>query len=248
MDYSTLFSCKGKKALVVGGSGLLGREVVAGLAAAGAEVICADVDPVLHPGAAVAIELDIAAPDSVCAVFDRLGEIDIVVNCAYPRTSDWGADITDVPFDSFAENLRLHLGGYFLVSREAAERMVRSGGGSVVNLASIYGMVGPTWDIYGSTGMTMPVAYSAIKGGVINLTRYLATRYGAQGVRVNTVSPGGIEDGQNSAFVAAYAERTPLQRMAQPHEVVGPVVFLASEASAYVTGHNLVVDGGWTAW
>ena len=248
MDYSELFSCAGKRALVVGSSGLLGREVVAGLAAAGADVIGADVAPVLVPGAVRAVELDIASEASVAAVFDDVGAVDIVVNCAYPRTADWGADIADVPFDSFAENLRLHLGGYFLVAREAAMRMAASGGGSIVNFASIYGLVGPTWEVYEDTNMTMPVAYSAIKGGVINLTRYLATRYGPSGVRVNTVSPGGIEDGQDAAFIAAYARRAPMQRMALPHEVVGSVVFLASDASTYVTGHNLVVDGGWTAW
>lgn len=247
MDFSALFSCEGKHALVVGAGGLLGREVTEGLLAAGAVVTRADIAQASSAEHRT-VSLDIASPESVTAVFDQLGKIDIVVNCAYPRTADWGSDIADVPFESFVDNLGLHLGGYFLVAREAAQRMSESGGGSIVNFASIYGMVGPTWEIYADTGMTMPVAYSAIKGGVINLTRFLATRYAPQGVRVNVVSPGGIEDGQSEAFVESYATRTPLGRMAQPNEVVGPVVFLASDASSYVTGHNLVVDGGWTAW
>lgn len=248
MSCPDLFSCSGKTALVTGGAGLLGRQVVAGLAEAGATVLSADIEPVAVEGAAESIELDVASPEAVRAAFDRAGRVDVLVNCAYPRTADWGADIADVGPDSFAENLRTHLGGYFLVSREAAERMAASGGGSIVNFASIYGMVGPTWAVYEGTEMTMPVAYSAIKGGVITMTRHLATRYGCAGVRANTVSPGGVEDGQPASFVRAYSERTPLGRMARPDEVVGAVVYLASDASSYVTGTNLVVDGGWTAW
>ena len=248
MDYTKLFSCEGTTALVTGGSGLLGVEVVAGLAAAGARVFAADILPAEVAGAVGSVSLDVTSATSIAAAFDEVGRVDTVVNCAYPRTADWGTDIADVPLASFDENLRMHLGGYFAVSREAAERMAAAGGGSIINFASIYGMVGPTWEIYEGTPMTMPVAYSAIKGGIINLTRFLATRYGASGVRVNTISPGGIFDGQPESFVAAYGERTPLGRMARRDEIVGPVVFLASPAASYVTGHNLVVDGGWTAW
>lgn len=248
MSAESLFSCAGKTALVTGGAGLLGREVVAGLADAGARVFSADVADTPVPGAAGTVVLDIASPESVASAFEQAGRVDVVVNCAYPRTADWGADLDDVEFDSFAENLRMHLGGYFLVCREAATRMAAAGGGSIVNFASIYGIVGPTWEVYEGTEMTMPVAYSAIKGGVINLTRFLATRYGPDGVRVNAISPGGIEGGQPESFRAAYAKRTPLGRLGTSAEVIGATVFLASDASSYVTGHDLVVDGGWTAW
>lgn len=252
-DVRNPFSCKGKSAIVTGGCGLLGRGIVRGLASVGARVWSADISCEKVEGAIDSLPLDVASPDSVRQLLDRVeadaGRVDILVNCAYPRTEDWALDLPDIQFASFNENLSAHLGGYFLTTREAAQRMSQDGsGGSIVNLASIYGMVGPTWEIYEGTGMTMPAAYAAIKGGIISLTRLIATRYGPDGVRANTVSPGGVYDGQTESFVAAYARRTPLGRMARADEVIGPVVFLASDAASYVTGANIVVDGGWTAW
>lgn len=253
MDYSGLFSCEGKTVVVTGGGGLLGREIAAGLAAFGAAVVVADVaEPATIPEGARYLPLDIADEQSVLACLEAAagtaGRVDALVNCAYPRTSDWGASIEDVTFESWKRNVDDHLGGYFLVSRAAAAAMAATGGGSIVNTASIYGIVGPTWAIYEGTEMTMPVAYAAIKGGLITLTKYLATRYGREGVRANTLSPGGIFAGQDPSFVERYGERTPLGRMARPDELVGAAVFLVSDASSYVTGHDLVVDGGWTAW
>jgi NAD(P)-dependent dehydrogenase (short-subunit alcohol dehydrogenase family) len=126
--------------------------------------------------------------------------------------------------------------------------MAKQRGGAIINLASIYGNVAPDFSIYEGTEMTMPVAYSAIKGGIIALTRYIATYYAHYNVRANTVSPGGIFDHQKPSFVERYSKKTPLGRMARPEEIVGAVVYLASDASSYVTGHDLIVDGGWTAW
>ncbi|MFA5844074.1 MAG: SDR family oxidoreductase [Coriobacteriia bacterium] len=253
MDYTGLFSCEGKTVVVTGGGGLLGAEIAAGLAAFGAAVVVADVaEPEALPQGVRYLPLDIADEQSVLACLDEAaggaGRVDALVNCAYPRTSDWGASIEDVTFESWKRNVDDHLGGYFLASRAAAAAMAAAGGGSIVNTASIYGIVGPTWAVYEGTQMTMPVAYAAIKGGLITLTKYLATRYGREGVRANTLSPGGIFAGQDPAFVERYGERTPLGRMARPDELVGAAVFLVSDASSYVTGHDLVVDGGWTAW
>jgi len=247
--YQDLFSCEGKTALVTGGAGLLGREVVAALKAAGADVWAADV--AAQPGDDRSIELDITSEASVAAALDAVerasGKLDILVNCAYPRTSDWGARLDSESLDSWRENVDMHLGGYFATSREAARRMAESGGGAVINFASIYGVVGPSYEVYDGTQMTMPSAYAAIKGGVIGITRLLATYYGPKGVRCNCVSPGGVEDKQSSEFIDRYEKLTPLGRMAKPADIVGAVVFLASEAGAYVTGQNLIVDGGWSA-
>jgi NAD(P)-dependent dehydrogenase (short-subunit alcohol dehydrogenase family) len=248
-EYRSLFSCDGKVVVVTGGSGALGAQFSAGLAAHGARVFVADVEP---PEAADVdhVRMDITDGASIGAALDdvveRAGGLHGLVNCAYPRTEDWGARLEDVPMKSWRTNVDWHLGGYFECCREAASRMSPEGG-SIVNLSSIYGIVGPTWSIYEGTEMTMPVAYSAIKAGILGLTRYLATAYGPSGIRVNAVSPGGIQAGQPASFVQRYSADTPLGRMARADEVVGAIVYLVSDASSYVTGHNLVVDGGWTA-
>jgi NAD(P)-dependent dehydrogenase (short-subunit alcohol dehydrogenase family) len=142
----------------------------------------------------------------------------------------------------------MHLNGYFLCCQQIAEQMKKQKKGSIINLGSIYGVVGPDFSIYAGSNTTMPAAYAAIKGGIINFTRYLATYYAKDGIRVNAVCPGGIYDNQPAVFVKKYAEKTPMGRMGYPEEIAGPVIFLASESSSYITGHILMVDGGWTVW
>lgn len=254
--YLNLFSCKDKVALVTGGLGLIGREIVQGLNDFGAAVCVADINEHQMKGlktlAAVNFQsLDITSDDSIRqtldAVIKQFNKIDILVNCAYPRTGDWGARCEDVSFDSWKMNVNSHLGGYFLCCQKVAEQMKIQGGGSIINFASIYGIVAPDFSIYEGTPMTMPVAYSAIKGGIIALSKYLATYYAKDNIRVNCVSPGGIFDKQPDTFAEKYLAKTPLGRMGTPNDLVGAVLYLASDASSYVTGHNLIVDGGWTA-
>ncbi len=257
MNYKNLFSCGGKIAVVTGGAGLIGKEIVKGLAASGATVYVADNDTVkmkkLFSSRSIKfVYLDITSEDSISEAFATVKKqskrIDILVNSAYPRTKDWGKKFEDVPFESWNANLDSQLGGYFLCCREAARYMKRQGGGSIINIGSTYGVVAPNFSIYEGTQMTMPAAYSAIKGGLITFTKYLATYYGKDKVRANVVSPGGIFDHQPKSFVEKYSRKTPLGRMGKPSDVVGAVVFLASDAASYVTGDNLMVDGGWTAW
>lgn len=247
--YSDLFSCSGRVAVVTGAGGLLGREICAALRDAGATVWGADIAGVTDD--THGLEFDITSEASIEAAFGRVlaesGSFDILVNCAYPRTSDWGTPLESEKLSSWLENVDSHLGGYFAASRAAANLMAQDGGGSIINFASIYGVVGPSYEVYEGTDITMPSAYAAIKGGVISITRLLATRYGPAGVRCNCVSPGGVEDAQPTSFQEKYRSLTPLGRMAQSRDIVGPVVFLASDAGAYVTGHNLIVDGGWSA-
>ncbi|MBI5204846.1 MAG: SDR family oxidoreductase [Nitrospirae bacterium] len=257
MSYKGLFSCEDKVALVTGGAGLLGREVAKALYDFGARVYIGDVDErkakeISGDTGIGYVHFDITSEDSIGKAMETVirdnGGLDIMVNSAYPRTKDWGNKIEKVSLESWRNNVDSHMGGYFFCCRKAAEQMKQQGGGTIINLASIYGVVAPDFSIYEGTEMTMPVAYSAIKGGIIALTRYIATYYAKYNVRANTVSPGGIFDNQEETFVRRYSDKTPLGRMGSPSEVTGAVVFLASEASSYVTGQNLIVDGGWTAW
>jgi len=254
--YRNLFSCKDKFALVTGGLGLIGKNIVRGLNDFGSSVCVADINEQQMKGlenlAAVNFQpLDITSEDSIRqtleAVINQFEKIDILVNCAYPRTGDWGARCEDVNFDSWKINVDSHLGGYFLCCQKVAEQMKLQGGGSIINFASIYGVVAPDFSIYEGSTMTMPVAYSAIKGGIIAFSKYMASYYAKDNIRVNCVSPGGIFDKQPDRFVERYVAKTPLGRMGTPEDMVGAVLYLASDASLYVTGHNLIVDGGWTA-
>ncbi|MFH2047116.1 MAG: oxidoreductase [Pseudomonadota bacterium] len=256
MIYNKLFSCQNRTAVVTGGCGLIGREIVQGLSQYGANVYIADQNETeakkLIKQNIKYINLDITSENSVRDVLKQVvlesGKIDTLINCAYPRTKDWGAKFEDVKFDSWKLNVDNHLGGYFLMCQETAMIMKEQGGGSIINLASIYGVVAPDFSIYEGSEMTMPVAYASIKAGIIAITKYIATYFGADNIRANTISPGGIYDNQTISFVDNYSKKTPMGRMGKPSEIVGTVIYLASDASSFVTGQNILVDGGWTAW
>lgn len=251
------FDLSGKVVIVAGGAGRLGRPACEALVEHGGTVVVADADG--DRGKALADDLgkhaafigvDITDESSVRhlvkTVTDKHGRIDVLVNVAYPRTENYGRRYEDVAIEDWRENVDRHLTGYYLTAREVSPVMREQSGGSIINFGSIYGVQAPDFQIYEGTDMTSPVEYAAVKGGILNLTRYLASYLGEYRIRVNAISPGGVFANQDPGFVAEYERRTPLGRMARPEDVKGPVVFLASEASAYVTGHNLLVDGGWT--
>lgn len=252
------FLLQGRVCIVTGGAGLYGRHITQALAVRGATVVVAarDIDACERVADALggqggevwAHGLDLGDEASIRrlrdAVVERHGQVDVLVNNAVHRA---GGDFFETTGASWDETSRVNATGLFLMTRYCAEEMCRRGSGSIVNIASIYGVVGPDFSVYGDTAMTTPPAYAYDKGGMIALTRYLATYLGPKGVRVNAVTLGGLYADQDDRFVRAYEQRTPLRRMAGPDDVKGPVVFLASDASAYVTGANLVVDGGWTA-
>ncbi|MBC7447994.1 MAG: SDR family oxidoreductase [Hymenobacteraceae bacterium] len=242
-------SLQGKIIVVTGGSGLLGQLYCQAIMAAGGTAINADLRCANNLDAHE-YGLDITSIDSVracvAAVIERFGQLDGWVNNAYPRTKDWGARFEDIPLESWRQNVDMHLNGYFACCQVALEAMRAQGHGVLINLASIYGIVGPDFSIYEGTPMTMPAGYAAIKGALVNLTRYLAAYYGPHGVRVNTVSPGGIFDNQPASFVEKYEAKVPLRRLGQPADIAPSIVFLLSDAARYITGHNLVIDGGWS--
>jgi NAD(P)-dependent dehydrogenase (short-subunit alcohol dehydrogenase family) len=184
-------------------------------------------------------------------VLDCFGRLDILVNCAaLVGTSElkgWAVPFVEQNADTWRLALEVNLIAPFVLAQACAEALAASGHGSVINIGSIYGMMGPDMCLYENTAMGSPAAYAASKGGLLQLTRWLATVLAPE-VRVNTITSGGVWRDQPEAFQARYVERTPLGRMAIEEDLKGAVAYLASDLSAYVTGHNLVVDGGWTVW
>lgn len=261
IDYTKRFLIFDKVAFVTGGLGLIGREVSKALASAGGRTVILDIDEkraeseineILGAGYDAHFEyFDITDLEHIDAHITQLkekyGAIDIWVNSAYPRTADWGSDVEGLTLDSWRKNVDMHLNGYAWVSRGVALLMKEQGGGSIINMGSIYGVVGNDFTVYEGTDMTAAMAYAAVKGGIVNLTRYLASYFGKYNVRVNTICPGGIFDHQDPVFVKNYESRTPLKRMGEPEEIASAVLFLAAEAASYITGATLMVDGGWTA-
>jgi NAD(P)-dependent dehydrogenase (short-subunit alcohol dehydrogenase family) len=236
--------------IVTGGSGLIGKAIVTDLKKKGSCVINAEIG-IKDDWKEIELNCDITNETSVKEllkkIIDRFGRIDGLVNNAYPRTKDWGKKFEDVTLESWKRNVDIQLNSCFFICQQVLEIMKQQKGGSIVNIASIYGVVGNDFTVYEDTGMTSPAPYSAIKGGVINFTRYLASYFGSYNVRVNCVSPGGVFNNQNPTFVAQFERKVPLKRMAKPEDIAPAVSFLLSDEASYITGHNLLVDGGWTA-
>jgi NAD(P)-dependent dehydrogenase (short-subunit alcohol dehydrogenase family) len=261
-----LMDLRGRVAVVTGATGHIGRAICDALAELGAGVVVLDLKPEvcrnvatsLHHGYGVesiplAIDLsdDQCPPQIALQVLDHFGQLDILINCAaFVGTSDlsgWNTDFENQGVEAWRQAVELNLTVPFRLTQACAAALKRSGHGSVVNVASIYGIVGPDLSLYAGTPMNNPAAYAASKGGLMQLTRWLSTVM-APDVRVNTLTPGGIARNQPEVFQQRYVARTPLGRMGTEEEMKGAVAYLASDLSAYVTGHNLIVDGGWTAW
>jgi NAD(P)-dependent dehydrogenase (short-subunit alcohol dehydrogenase family) len=252
-----------KQIIVVGGAGLLGQAFGKAIAAQGGTLVVADIDAgrtaeavaaigAAVPGAQVHGEtVDITSKASLQELIGRCsaraGRIDAVVNNAYPRNKQYGRKLEDVEYADFCENVNLHLGGYFLSTQQFAEHFRAIGGGSVINVSSIYGLVAPRFEVYAGTPMTMPVEYAAIKAALQHLSVYFMRYYKGHPIRFNCLLPGGIIDRQPEAFLQAYRQFSQTKGMLAPEDLCGALVFLLSDLSQYVNGQNLVVDDGWSA-
>lgn len=243
---------KDKIIIVTGGSGLIGKEIIANIKMKGGFPINADINikTNLDEGS---VYVDITKKESideaVSLMYHKYGKIDGLVNNAYPRTKDWGNKFEDINLNSWCMNVDYQMNSVFKFSQATLKIMANQKFGSIVNMASIYGVVGNDFSLYEEFGGTSPAAYSAIKGGIINFSRYLASYFGPQNVRINCVSPGGIldEKNQHPSFIKRYNAKVPMRRMGNPDDIAPAVSFLLSDEAKYISGQNLIVDGGWTA-
>lgn len=270
-----LFDLTGKAAIVTGGAGLLGKEFCLTLAEAGAGVVVADLQAEAAQAVAeelkneglkvVFAETDVTRPESTQAMVNTAlkvyGRLDILVNSAaldpkfdpqaMAKRGTISGAFEDYPLEQWQQALDVNLTGLFLCCQAAVKPMLEQGNGSIINICSTYGLVGPDQRLYQREGRQTafkPVYYSVTKAGVVGLTSYLATYYAGKNIRVNALTPGGVFNGHDETFLKAYSARAVMGRMARKDEMNGAILFLASEASSYMTGANLVVDGGWTAW
>lgn len=259
MSILSRFSLKGRTALVTGGAGpQIGKSISEALAEAGARVITASRSPERNEAfarelrdrgfEAYGMQLDISDLDSINRLHDEVirqfGGLDILVNSA--RTGTGGSFETQTPED-WLESARGDMAGLFAICKLFVRDMVRQGKGSIINISSIYGVIASDPTLYEGTSILHPPHYNFIKAGMINFTRHIANFYGKHGVRANCISPGGYFYDQEERFKQNYCQRVPLGRMLNSEDVKGAVVFLASDASEYVTGINILVDGGWTS-
>ena len=269
-DYLGRFRLDGKTAFVVGGLGLIGKEVSASIASVGGTSVILDVNESKGQAFSAALQKEGFEADyknfdcsnmanldtNFSMVIDEFGCPDVFINCSYPRTDDWGkSSFRNITLESFQKNVDIHMNSYAWLARLTAEAMVKNGNsGSIVQFGSTYGLVGQDLTVYEGTDMQENITYAAIKGGITNLTRLMASYYGKYNIRVNTLCPGGISghvagksDEQNPVFVKNFCKKTPLKRMGNPDEIASVASFLASDAASYITGATLMVDGGWTA-
>lgn len=264
-----LYSIQDKVVLITGGTGLLGRTYCQAMIEAGAKVVVADL-PERHPqkyagelmdrfgGEALGVVCDVTQEEQVRSLIQsalaQFGQVDVAINNAagtgefFAGHGDIFAPFEEYPLAAWDIVLKVNLTGVFLVARESGKVMKATGGGSIINVSSIYGVVGPDHSIYEGMPFRSFPGYSAAKAGVLGLTRWLASYWAKDHIRVNAVTPGGVYNNHDQAFVSRYSARTPMGRMADKNELVGIMVFLASDASSYCTGQNFIVDGGLTAW
>jgi NAD(P)-dependent dehydrogenase (short-subunit alcohol dehydrogenase family) len=265
MKIQKIFDLTDKVVIITGSSGMLGTQYAYGLSECGANVILADIDiskskitekqiKKKNSTDPMSIKLDLTNKESILSmtstVIKKYSKIDVLINnAAYQGNSKIrSSGFENLELETWNQAIDVNLTGVFLCCQSIGKQMIKQKSGNIINIASTYGLVGPDQRIYGKSGQNSAIFYAATKSAILNLTRYLATYWEGKGIRVNTFSPGGVENNQDPNFIKRYSKKTPLGRMAKKDEYVGSIIFLASDASSYMTGSNLIVDGGWTAW
>jgi NAD(P)-dependent dehydrogenase (short-subunit alcohol dehydrogenase family) len=266
--YLSLFSLKNKNILLTGATGFLGRRFALGLAQHGARVLIVDRDATecdklvkeltAQDLLAKSYPVDLSDPKvlrewAVKIVAEH--RVDVLINNASVKPENFFQSFSDYSLETFREVMTVNFEAPLILSQVIGHAMASQGQGNIINLGSIYGYTAPdqriyegSWDQALGSAINTPVSYAVSKAAVHQLTKYLCTLWGSRGVRVNTLSPGGVEAQQNQEFQQRYSHRVPMDRMAKPDEMVGPLIFLCADASSYLTGHNLLVDGGWSTW
>ena len=266
MNIKKLFDLSNRTIILTGGAGLLGSQYAEGLSQAGANLVLADINYAgckniakrlekKNKNSILPIKLDLTDQKSiknmVKKTINKFSKIDVLINNAAflgKVGKERQIKFEDLPLSLWDKAVSVNLTGIFLSCQEVGKIMIKQKRGVIINIASTYGIVAADQRIYGKSGQNSAVYYAATKSGILNLTRYLASYWNGTGIRVNTLSPGGVENNQGSSFIKNYSYKTMLGRMARKDEYIGAILFLASDASSYMTGSNLVVDGGWTAW
>ena len=242
-------SLKNKVIVITGGNGLLGKSFVKAIHEAGGIPIIADINEKCEMNFSY-VELDITSKSSILNAIKHInkkhGQIDALINNAYPRNKNYGKLFENVDYEDFCDNLNMNLGGYFLTSQQFIKYFKKQGFGNIINISSIYGVVTPRFEIYKNTEMTTPVEYTAIKSALINLTKYMAKYFKGTNIRFNSVSLGGILNNQPESFIKGYNSYCLNKGMLDPNDINGIIVFLLSESSKYINGQNIVVDDGFT--
>ena len=266
MNKNNLFDLTRKIAFITGGAGLLATEHAIALSSYGAKVILSDINS--DNAEAIKnnlkeqdcdvdfIQCDVTSKESwyeaLQYLIDHYGKIDILVNNAgftnQSKSKNFDASFENFPLEDWNNIMNVNLTGTFLGCQVIGSQMLKAKSGAIINIASLYGVVSPNHNMYPGTGISQPVAYSVSKHGVVSLTKYLATLWADKGVRVNCLTPGGIWNGHDGLFLERFKNLNPIGRMSDKSELRGGLVYLASEASSHVVGHNLIIDGGWTAW
>jgi len=248
-----------KNIIIVGGLGLLGRSFCDSIYNNGGNVIIFDREydrnnPVLKIFMseknfhfyAVDITNSQSVKMAMNEVIQKFTQIHGLVNTAYPKNKNYGKELMEVTYEDFCENLSMNLGSYFLCCLEIAKHFKKFNAGKIINIASIYGVIPPRFDVYDGLAMTSPVEYAAIKGGLIHLTKYFAQYFKKSNIQINCISPGGIFDHQQEKFIKRYEQYSGTKGMLDPQDVVGTLLFLLSNQSQYITGQNIIVDDGFT--